>query len=48
MAEPIGYWRWAIAVGYIPGWSNGPEAELERHESACLLNPGPQDAHVEN
>ena len=47
MAEPIGRRRWAIAEGYIPGWSNGPEPELESHESACLLNTGPQDAHVE-
>jgi hypothetical protein len=47
MAEPIGHRRWAIAEGFIPGWSNGPEPELESHESACLLNTGPQDAHVE-
>jgi hypothetical protein len=43
----IGRKRWAIAEGYIPGWSNGPEPELESHESACLLNTGDTDAHVE-
>jgi hypothetical protein len=47
MAEPIGHRRWAIAEGFIPGWSNGPEPQLESHESACLLNAGPQAAHVE-
>src|SRR4051812_30068763 len=46
MAEPIGHRRWAIAEGFIPGWSNGPEPQLESHESACLLNAGPQAAHV--
>jgi hypothetical protein len=47
MAEPIGHRRWAIAEGYIPGWSNGPAPELESHESACFLNAGAKDAHVE-
>jgi hypothetical protein len=46
MGEPIGHRRWAIAEGYIPGWSNGPEPELESHETACLLNAGDRDAHV--
>ena len=42
----IGRKRWAIAEGYIPGWSNGPEPEMTSHETACLLNPNDQDAHV--
>jgi hypothetical protein len=46
MPEPIGRKRWAIAEGYIPGWSNGPEPELTSHETACILNTGDQDAQV--
>jgi hypothetical protein len=47
MAEPIGRRRWAIADGYIPGWSHGPDPELTSHESACVLNTGDRDAKVE-
>jgi hypothetical protein len=47
MSEPIGRRRWAIAEGYIPGQSTGPEPELTSHETACLLNAGDQDANVE-
>ena len=47
MTEPIGRRRWAIAEGYIPSWSNGPEPEFESHETACLLNATDADAHVE-
>lgn len=47
MAEEIGKRRWAIAEGYIPSWSNGPEPQMKSHESACLLNAGDGDAHVE-
>lgn len=46
MKTPIGRRRWAIAEGYIPGWSNGPEPELESHETCCILNAGDEDAHV--
>jgi hypothetical protein len=45
--EPMGRRRWAIAEGYIPGWSNGPEPEFTSHETACLLNVSDQDAHIE-
>jgi hypothetical protein len=38
---------WAIAEGYIPGASTGPEPAMTSHETACLLNAGPHDAHVE-
>ncbi len=38
---------WAIAEGYIPGWSNGPGPELTSHEAACILNASDRDAHVE-
>lgn len=47
MAEAIGRKRWAIAEGYIPKWSNGPEPEFTSHETACLLNTSDHDAHVE-
>ena len=47
MTEPIGRRRWAIAEGYIPGDSTGPEPAMTSHETACLLNAGDQDAHVE-
>jgi hypothetical protein len=46
MADPIGRRRWAIAEGYIPSWSHGPEPQLTSHESACVLNANDQDAHV--
>lgn len=45
--EPLGRRRWAIAEGYIPGWSNGPEPQMTSHESACILNPGDEDASIE-
>lgn len=44
--EPIGRRRWAIAEGYLPGWSHGPSPQMESHETACLLNAGNEDAHV--
>jgi len=47
MSEPIGRKRWAIAEGYIPAWSHGPEPEMTSHETACILNAGDADAHVE-
>ncbi|MGN6380841.1 MAG: sensory rhodopsin transducer [Gaiellales bacterium] len=45
-APPIGRTRWAIAEGYIPDRSTGPEPELESHETACLLNTTDQPAEV--
>jgi hypothetical protein len=46
MTDPIGRRRWAIAEGYIPGWSHGPEPEMTSHETACILNATDEDAHV--
>ncbi|MGH7906315.1 MAG: sensory rhodopsin transducer [Candidatus Binataceae bacterium] len=43
----IGHKTWAIAEGYIPGSSNGPEPQFTSHETACLLNASDKDAHVE-
>jgi len=45
--EAIGSRRWAIAEGYIPGQSHGPEPAMTSHETACLLNASDQDARVE-
>lgn len=47
MSNPIGKKRWAIAEGYIPAKSHGPEPEMTSHETACLLNPSDRDAHVQ-
>jgi hypothetical protein len=43
----IGRKHWAIAEGYIPAWSHGPEPEMTSHETACLLNTTNEDARVE-
>jgi hypothetical protein len=43
----IGKKIWAIAEGYIPGWSHGPGPELTSHEAACILNAGDEDAHID-
>jgi len=45
--KPIGEKVWAIAEGYIPGSSQGPEPQMTSHETACMLNAGDSDAHVE-
>src|SRR5256885_14244151 len=47
MAQPIGRTVWAIAEGYIPAWSHGPEPEFTSHETACILNANDRDANVE-
>jgi hypothetical protein len=45
--EAIGKKVWAIAEGYIPVYGHGPVPEFESHETACILNTGNQEAHVE-
>jgi hypothetical protein len=45
--EPIGRKYWAIAEGYIPPSSTGPHPQMTSHETVCVLNSGPRDAHVE-
>jgi len=42
----IGKRRWAIAEGYIPDASTGPEPEMTSHETACLLNISTRPAQV--
>ncbi len=43
----IGRTHWAIAEGYIPESSNDPAPEMTSHETACILNAGDLDAHVD-
>lgn len=45
--DRIGATTWVIAEGYIPSYGHGPEPEFTSHESACMLNAGNRDAHVE-
>ena len=47
MNHPIGKKKWAIAEGYIPTWSHGPQPELLSHETVCILNAGSVDAEVQ-
>lgn len=44
--KAIGRKLWAIAEGYIPGESTGPEPQMTSHETACLLNVGDTEAKV--
>jgi hypothetical protein len=46
MSTPMGKTRWAIAEGYIPEGSTGPEPQMTSHETACILNATGQDAQV--
>lgn len=42
----IGARRWAIAEGYIPKTSTGPEPEMTSHETVCILNAGDKPANI--
>jgi hypothetical protein len=42
----FGSTRWAIAEGYIPSQSNGPEPAMTSHETACILNASQEDAKI--
>lgn len=42
----IGRRFWAIAEGYIPGSSTGPEPQMTSHETACILNISDLDANI--
>ena len=46
MNKAIGHKTWAIAEGYIPSQSTGPEPQMLSHETACILNASDQDANV--
>jgi hypothetical protein len=45
--DQIGRTRWAIAEGYIPSESSFTDRALESHETACILNAGDKEAHVD-
>lgn len=47
MKDTLGATRWAIAEGYIPASSQGPEPQMTSHETVCLLNASDREAHVE-
>jgi hypothetical protein len=38
---------WVIPEGYLPLVSHGPAPQMSSHETACLLNAGDREAHVE-
>lgn len=42
----IGKKVWAIAEGYIPDFSTGPEPQLTSHETVCILNATHKDAKI--
>lgn len=47
LEHTLGHKRWAIADGYLPAWSNGPEPQMSSHETVCFLNTADDEAHVE-
>ena len=47
MDTPFGRRRWAIAEGYLPEGGLTGDRTLVSHETACILNAGKLDAHVE-
>jgi hypothetical protein len=44
--KTIGKTRWAIAEGYIPLGSTGPEPAMTSHETICILNASDYKAQV--
>jgi hypothetical protein len=44
--KSIGRKRWAIAEGYIPSQSSFSDRALISHETACILNAGEEEAHI--
>ena len=47
MTTTIGRRAWAIAEGYIPGSSHGPDPQMTSHETACILNPSDREAAIQ-
>lgn len=45
--KAIGRRVWAIAEGYIPPSSTGPEPEMLSHETVCVLNTATERANLE-
>lgn len=46
MTNAIGHRTWAIAEGYIPEGSHGPEPQMESHETVCILNTSQREATI--
>jgi hypothetical protein len=44
--KALGHRTWLIPEGYIPAGSHGPEPEMLSHETACILNTGPDEARL--
>jgi hypothetical protein len=47
MTNGIGRLRWAIPEGFLPEGGVVGDRALASHETACILNAGPYEAHVE-
>jgi hypothetical protein len=47
MKQGIGKKTWAIAEGYIPRGSHGPDPEMTSHEAVCILNTNDVNAEIE-
>lgn len=43
----IGKRLWVIAEGFIPSGGHGEGRAFESHETACVLNTGDREAHLE-
>ena len=46
MKKEIGKRIWAIAEGYIPETSTGPQPAMLSHETACILNTNDEPANI--
>lgn len=46
ISRPLGRKIWAIAEGYIPGASTGPEPQMTSHETVCILNTNDKTANI--
>jgi hypothetical protein len=45
--KQLGEKYWAIAEGYIPPFSHGPQPQMLSHETVCILNTNQEDANIE-
>jgi hypothetical protein len=46
VTDSIGRRWWAIPEGYLPEGGLAGDRVVESHETACILNAGPYEAHV--
>lgn len=44
--ESVGATRWVVAEGHIPSRGIKGDRALESHETFCILNTGPDIAHI--